>query len=321
MPNIFISYRRDDSAAHAGRVCDRLKQVFGDEAVFVDVDDIAPGDRFPNTLRSHLGKADVVLALIGPRWLSDGGAGARRIDDAADFVHIELASALVSSSRLIPVLINGTRMPEAAQLPEPLKPLAECQAIDLSDRHFDRDMARLFETLGKDAGSRRSLARWGGAAFALVVIAVSAWWFVAARDTVTKSPTPTSAADASPNNPLAKSTASAVKIDGKWEADVYYEWDKRSVREPFQFRLVAGQLIGSAGYLGYPRGIVAGELNGNVLTFETRSQASVGERDFEYTHRYRGEVDGDSIRTVMQSLGYGQSGVPREFILDKVSGD
>ncbi len=40
-PRIFISYRRDDSAGHAGRIHDRLNREFGGDLLFMDVDAIA----------------------------------------------------------------------------------------------------------------------------------------------------------------------------------------------------------------------------------------------------------------------------------------
>ena len=43
MPKIFISYRRSDSAAHAGRIYDRLEGHFGQGQVFMDVDTIHEG--------------------------------------------------------------------------------------------------------------------------------------------------------------------------------------------------------------------------------------------------------------------------------------
>ena len=68
-PRIFISYRRDDSAGHAGRLCDRLEEVFGKDRIFRDVEDIAAGDDFVETLRGQVDRCEVLLALIGPRWL------------------------------------------------------------------------------------------------------------------------------------------------------------------------------------------------------------------------------------------------------------
>jgi hypothetical protein len=68
-PKVFISYRRDDSAGHAGRVHDRLKNEFGCDLLFVDVDAIPLGVNFIKVLREEVAKCDVLLALIGPNWL------------------------------------------------------------------------------------------------------------------------------------------------------------------------------------------------------------------------------------------------------------
>jgi len=46
MSGVFISYRRDDSAGHAGRLFDHLSSTFGAEGVFMDVDDIRRGENF-----------------------------------------------------------------------------------------------------------------------------------------------------------------------------------------------------------------------------------------------------------------------------------
>lgn len=300
MSSLFISYRRDDTAPYAGRLHDRLKQRFGDERVFMDIDDIEPGTPFPEALRRSVAKADVILVMIGPKWLAADAAGHRRIDDEQDFVRFEIAAGLQRNARVIPVLVGGAGMPSAAQLPESLRPLAECQAVELTDRNYDRDSARLIDALG---GS--SSKRW-------IVIAVAGLFgLLATWQMLRPGPAPVPEVQPSP------APAARAEIGGDWQGEVYYEWDKRTVREPFSFRFVAGQLSGSAGFLGYPRGIVAGSLEGNVLAFETRSQGSINDKDVEFIHRYRGEVQGDSIRMVMQTTGPYQSGVPREFVLTR----
>ena len=40
MADIFISYRREDTRADAGRLYDRLSEHFGDNHVFMDIEDI-----------------------------------------------------------------------------------------------------------------------------------------------------------------------------------------------------------------------------------------------------------------------------------------
>jgi hypothetical protein len=85
--NIFISYRRDDSAGHAGRVHDRLALEFGSDLVFMDVDSIPLGADFVDTLRQQVARCAILLALIGPDWIDAHDAkGRRRLADPADFV-------------------------------------------------------------------------------------------------------------------------------------------------------------------------------------------------------------------------------------------
>lgn len=300
MTSIFISYRRDDTAPHAGRLHDRLKQRFGDERVFMDIDDIEPGAPFPEALRRSVAKADVVLVMIGPNWLAADAAGHRRIDDEQDFVRFEIAAGLQRKARVIPVLVGGATMPTAAQLPDNLQPLADCQAVELTDRNYDRDSARLIDALGG-----KSSKRWIALAAAGLFALLASWQVLRPKSPPASFP------------PTAPAPAPRAEIGGDWQGDVYYEWDKRTVREPFSFRFVAGQLTGSAGFLGYPRGIVSGSLEGNVLAFETRSQGSINDKEVEYVHRYRGEVFGESIRLSMQTSGPYQSGVPREFVLTR----
>jgi hypothetical protein len=96
MPSkVFISYRRDDSAGHAGRVHDRLEREFGADLLFMDVDTIPLGANFIKVLRDGVAKCDVLLALIGPNWLdARDEKGNRRLDNPEDFLRIEIATAL-----------------------------------------------------------------------------------------------------------------------------------------------------------------------------------------------------------------------------------
>ena len=128
MNDIFISYRRDDSAGHAGRLFDRLKDRLGAEHVFMDVTDLRPGQDFAVELEHAVAKADCLLAVIGPRWLDAvDTSGRRRIDDPDDFVHREVGAALSKGISVIPVLVHGATMPRADELPEALRSLARRQ--------------------------------------------------------------------------------------------------------------------------------------------------------------------------------------------------
>ena len=112
MPNIVISYRRDDSEAHAGRIYDRLEREFGRDHVFMDVDRIEPGEDFVEEIEKAVSSCDVLIAVIGPAWteLRDD-SGALRIAHPLDFVRMEVSTALRSGTRVIPVLVGGASMP------------------------------------------------------------------------------------------------------------------------------------------------------------------------------------------------------------------
>ncbi len=79
--NIFISYRRVDTAGYAGRIYDRLAKRFGSERVFMDVTDIGVGADFADAIGQAIGSCRVVIVLMGPRWhtiLDEMGRARRR---------------------------------------------------------------------------------------------------------------------------------------------------------------------------------------------------------------------------------------------------
>jgi len=148
MARIFISYRRDDSAAHAGRLYDRLEGHFGQGQVFMDVDAIKPGLDFVEVVQEAVSVCDGLVAVIGKEWLHvSNPAGGRRLEDPDDMVRLEIATALGRGIRVIPVLVQGAQMPRGNDLPEVLKPLASRNALEVSDAGFRADVERLIEAL------------------------------------------------------------------------------------------------------------------------------------------------------------------------------
>jgi predicted ATPase len=148
MARIFISYRRADSAGHVGRLYDHLSARFGAGNIFIDLDAIPPGADFVATIETAIAESDWLLAVIGPQWLSLRAAnGARRIDDPADFVRLEIATALARNSRVVPVLVGDAAMPGEHELPAALAPLARRNAIEVSDSRWAFDVGRLIDLL------------------------------------------------------------------------------------------------------------------------------------------------------------------------------
>ena len=148
MSKIFVSYRRDDTAGHAGRLYDRLAERFGKQQLFRDVDQIHLGEDFVDAIERGVASCKVLLAIIGPRWLqAQDKRGKRRLDDPRDFVRLEIATALSRQVPVIPVLVGGGGMPDPDELPDVLAALTRRQALEVSETRFDYDVGRLIEAL------------------------------------------------------------------------------------------------------------------------------------------------------------------------------
>jgi len=157
---IFINYRREDTIGMAGRLHDRLAQDFGPDNIFMDVDNIPVGEDFVAHLNGQVAGCDVVLAVIGPAWLrAKDKRGQRRLHQPNDWVAIELAAALTRNIRVIPILVEGARMPSEGELPDPLKPLARRQAAEVRHVHFGKDaealVARMRKAMAADSEKGR----------------------------------------------------------------------------------------------------------------------------------------------------------------------
>ncbi len=159
MPGVFISYRREDSAAYAGRLFDILSAAFGADNTFMDVDDIKGGDDFTTVIERKLGVSDALVAVIGPHWVAvTDPDGKRRLDNPNDFVRIEIAKALERGIRVIPVLVGGATLPHPSDLPDNLKALCERQAVEIRDTRFHEDAKDLVDVLASNDSRHRDPA-------------------------------------------------------------------------------------------------------------------------------------------------------------------
>src|ERR1700722_135052 len=129
---IFVSYRRQESSHLAGRLYDRLAGRFGEDQVFIDVDTIEPGVDFAEEIFRAVAACKVLLAIIGPAWLTSADEqGRRRLDDTDDIVRLEIEAALARGVRVIPILTEGAVMPARHDLPESLAGLARRNALTI----------------------------------------------------------------------------------------------------------------------------------------------------------------------------------------------
>jgi hypothetical protein len=146
---VFISYRRQETSGLAGRLYERLAARLGDDQVFMDVDTIAPGLDFAEVIAEAVSTCEVLLAVIGPHWLTatDEDGQRRRLDDPDDIVRLEIAAALERNIRVIQILVEGAVMPRRQQLPEDLVKLARRNALSLRHESFRSDADRLLAAI------------------------------------------------------------------------------------------------------------------------------------------------------------------------------
>jgi hypothetical protein len=155
---LFVSYRRADAPGHAGRVGDGLIKYFGPGQVFKDIASLEPGVDFVDLVRARLQSAFCMVVIIGPNWSSD-----RRLHDPDDLHREEISTALRRGIQIIPVLVNGARMPSADELPEDIRPLVRRQAVEVTDTRWDYDVSRVVakaeQVLAGSPRRRRFLAQ------------------------------------------------------------------------------------------------------------------------------------------------------------------
>lgn len=144
---IFVSYRREDSQGFAGRISDALNAMFGHAAIFRD-DEIRAGEDYSIALERALAGCDVLLVVIGQRWLTVCGAdGEARIEREDDWVRLEVEAVANRGGWVLPVLVGGAQMPKASDLPPSLAFLSRQQAFVVTDRRWREDIDGLSELL------------------------------------------------------------------------------------------------------------------------------------------------------------------------------
>ena len=291
MSGIFISYRREDSAAYAGRLCDRLSAHFGAEQVFMDVDDIPPGADFVSRIDAKVGSCDAMVVVIGKSWLTARNAqGQLRLSDPNDFVGLEVAIALQRGVLVIPALVSGAQMPKADELRTDLKDLARRNALTINDQDFQRDTDNLIGALDKLPSLRKRSAQderrmefrkkrlrrliWK-VPLIILLISFAVWWEGRRQHA----------------NDDTHVEPAAVVFTGSWAGDVTYGWGAK-YSEPFFFQPEGNKLFGTAGFLGAKRGIEEGKIEGGTISFLVRFEEETSGKRRERKNYYRGELNG-----------------------------
>jgi hypothetical protein len=153
---VFISYRREDTQDASGRLCDDLADVYGPESVFMDIDSVPLGVDFVECVSDQICRCSAVIVVIGNRWLKLRDKRRRRLDNSDDLVRAEIAVALRQAIPVIPVLVQGAKMPRAEQLPQNIRALARRNGIDLSGPAWKAGVERLLKELDRRVTRRVS---------------------------------------------------------------------------------------------------------------------------------------------------------------------
>jgi len=141
--SVFISYRRDTDAARAVMLDRVISGAFNypKEPLRVTIyrDTSARlGISWPQEIRDRCSTADVVLVVIGPKWLEARDQYARRrIDQVDDWVRQEIELALAAGKTVIPIAFGGAKIPPAAAFPESIADLANRNGVTVRDEFPD----------------------------------------------------------------------------------------------------------------------------------------------------------------------------------------
>jgi hypothetical protein len=338
MSGVFISYRRQDSSGYAGRLFDILSAHLGRENTYLDLDTIMGGDNFETVIEEKISQCDVLLAVIGERWLTSMGInGSRRLDMEGDFVRLEIAKALERGVRVIPVLVGGATMPHQDDLPSDLRPLSLHQAMDLRDAHFHADGEQLMDELDETvpvitSGPRKLKSkRWVRAASSILAVAVIVGGILVFRQMKPADHPNSNSADQKRHAPadggipsvqavdpittvqLASPDKGSADVKGKWKATVKYDWPGAVYNETFNFRVEGSELSGTASLLGVDRGIFDGKIEGDHVRFMTKSLTKLDDKTYQDQNHYKGLVAGDTIRFSLLTDSGAESHVPVLF--------
>lgn len=148
VPEVFVSYRRNDAASAAGRLAAGLQEHLGHRRVFLDLEGIRPAQAWADSIGAALSHCRVGVVVIGPRWLAPGAdGGTPRLQLPDDVLRREVATLLASGKTVVPVLVDGARLPEADALPSDLAMLPRLQTLTIGQGDWEATFGLLLRTI------------------------------------------------------------------------------------------------------------------------------------------------------------------------------
>jgi YARHG domain/TIR domain len=154
MTMIMVSYRRADAQDMAGRIADYLISKYGENSVFFDVNSIPTGVNYHNRIEKAIIGSHVMVAVIGQHWIGQNPDGkTSRLHDPGDPVRVEIEAAMKHNKPILPLLVNGTTMPEECELPDSRRELHSYNGARIdSGQDFRLHMRRLVDSISEIAG-------------------------------------------------------------------------------------------------------------------------------------------------------------------------
>jgi hypothetical protein len=150
---IFVNYRRTDNPDFVERIRDWFIQRYGRDNVFMDFDTIPPFTHFSDFIREKVRECDVLVAIIGPRWMET--LRERIADGREDFVRVEIQLALEEGKLIAPICIKGALIPPKEDLPHDLRPILDYNAAFLdSGRNFLDKVERIMNAVEQELTRR-----------------------------------------------------------------------------------------------------------------------------------------------------------------------
>jgi catechol 2,3-dioxygenase-like lactoylglutathione lyase family enzyme len=268
MSHVFVSYARRDRA-----FVDRLAAALEGRGVelWIDREDLAGGAAWEASISEAVRSSDAVIAVLSP-----SAAG-------SEYVPRELSLADKYDRPVVPVVLEPWDAVRSELVHRLDFQLAGIQHVDFAQRPFEAGVEEVLRALHRPdqppaAAMPAKAPRGWSRRLVLATAAGSAIAVLAAllRRRRGDAPPP---------------------VAGDWVAPVRYDWGTE-MTERFRLAVDGDVVSGTASFLGVPRGIVDGRIDGDTVTFRTRIEAGPGSPAF--VNAYRGRLDGDGIRFVLQ---------------------
>ncbi len=157
LPRIYISHQRNDASYAAKALYQALKNHYGRKCIFPKLDSMHAGKVLNPQVDQMAAKCEIMLLLIGDRFLSPDTRTQSAVGGLNDLVATAIRSTVRSNIPILPVLIGDVEMPTEELLPVECKQLVSNVPVRFqSNRNFREDVEKLFERIDDIVPAKQS---------------------------------------------------------------------------------------------------------------------------------------------------------------------